>query len=167
MNNGIEKRVLPACLVFFLCLLATQAEAAATITMTESQAMTFPTLALPSTGSSTLTISALSSATSGTAHIVSGTASRAIYALVSKGGGSTSISIDIGSVSTGSSYLTLSNFTGLYNGVTIGSFPSKTLSLPAVKPGSTPLYVGATLTALSGLATGNYAMSYTITITVL
>ncbi|MDX9690324.1 MAG: DUF4402 domain-containing protein [Alphaproteobacteria bacterium] len=137
--------------------------AAASISLVQTQRLTFPTLAIPSSSSS-LTINPLNSATSGTAQIISGTASRGVYDLSMIGGGSVSISLDISVTNAGTSGVTLGAFTGLYQSTTISSFPSSTLPLPSKKPATTPLYLGATLTANSSVAKGSYAGSIDIII---
>ncbi|MDD3371828.1 MAG: hypothetical protein PHE27_08415, partial [Alphaproteobacteria bacterium] len=90
------------------------------------------------------------------------------YALsMNKKGGSLAISIDISDAVTGNPNLALQDFTGLYSGVFINQFPSSLLPCPAYKPNSTPLYLGATLVASSGLVAGSYTGYFAITIFVL
>ena len=148
---------------FFFCCAASPAFAATSITIQETQSLTFPTIGLPSAGTTNLTISPLNSATSGTGTILSGTASRGVYTLASKGKGGISISVDITGVTTGNANLTLSDFRGFYSSQTINSFPSSTLPLPAANPG-TPLYIGATVTANSAVPPGSYTGSFDITV---
>ncbi|HAX92303.1 MAG TPA: hypothetical protein DCY07_08930 [Rhodospirillaceae bacterium] len=156
------KHILFYILCFFFCA-ASPAFAATSITIQETQSLTFPTIGLPSAGTTNLTISPLNSSTSGTATILSGTASRGTYTLTAKGKGGISISIDITGITTGNAGLTLSAFRGFYRSQTISSFPSSTLPLPAVSPG-TPLYLGATVTADSTVPAGSYTGSFDITV---
>jgi hypothetical protein len=149
----------------FCCIVAVPASLfAQSIDIQPSQTLTFPTLAtVTSGGSVNLSVSPLNSSTSGTAQIVKGMASRGQYAVsISSGGTPVSISLDISGVSTDSG-LTLDNFSGFYQGQQI-SFPSPTLPLPATSPASTPLYVGAKLTADSTVASGSHNASFTITV---
>ncbi|MDD5586227.1 MAG: DUF4402 domain-containing protein [Alphaproteobacteria bacterium] len=136
------------------------------ININEIQTLTFPTLGLPSGGGSVnLSISPLNSSTSGTAQILRGSASRGQYALsLVQDGSPISISIDISGVNSGGAGLTLDNFRGFYNSQTIDSFPSSTLALPAVSPASTPLYIGARITANSTVTPGAYNGGFTITV---
>ena len=138
--------------------------AATSITISETQALSFPMIGLPSSGTTNLTVSPLNSSTSGSGQIISGTASRGAYSLSAKGSGGVSISLSIDGVSTGNAGLTLGSFRGLYNGQSIDSFPSSTLPLPASHPASTPLYVGATVTANSSVAAGAYTGGFDITV---
>lgn len=153
--------LIPLTVCFFYGL--PTARAATSISLTETQVLTFPTVGVPSSGSVNLTISPLNSSTSGTGQIVAGTAKRGIYTLVAKGKGGVSISITIDGITSGNSGVTLSAFRGLYNSTTINSFPSSTLPLPQTNPG-TPLYIGATVTANSTVPVGSYTGSYNITI---
>jgi len=140
-----------------------------TINFTQVQPLTFPTLALPVAGETkSLSISALNSSTSGNAQIIGGTAWRGEYSLsMNKKGNAIAISIDVTDINTGNAWLMLHNFTGLYSSMNISSFPSSTLPLPDGKPATTPLYLGATVTANSGLTPGQYTASFSITIFVL
>lgn len=126
--------------------------------------MTFPMIGIPASGSTSLSINAISGATSGTGQIIRGAANRGVYALTAKGKGGVSISIDITGVSTSHPSLQLASFKGFYNGQSIDSFPSSTLPLPAASPASTPLYLGATVTASSTLPTGTYTTPFDITV---
>lgn len=139
---------------------------AQSISIQEIHTLTFPTMAISVGGGSVnLSISPLNSATSGSAEIISGTASRGEYDLsLGSGGSPVSISVDISDVNTGNSSLTLDHFSGFYKGQVISSFPSSTLPLPALSPSSTPLYLGATVTALPSLPSGTYTASFTITV---
>jgi hypothetical protein len=137
---------------------------AQSINISQVQALTFPTLAVPS-GSVNLSINPLNSSTSGTAQILKGMASRGQYALsLDSGGTPISISIDISGVNSGNAGLTFDNFRGFYSGQTIDGFPSSTLPLPAISPASTPLYIGARVTANSNVTPGTYNGDFTITI---
>lgn len=155
---------LPFICLCFLCWTAPQAFAATSITISETQSLTFPTVGIPSGGTANLAISPLNSLTSGSGQIISGMASRGAYPLSSQGEGGLSISIDISGIDTGNAGLTLDNFRGFYNGQMINSFPSSTLPLPSTQPSSTPLYLGATVTANASVSAGNYAGSFTITV---
>jgi len=133
------------------------------ISITEAQALTFPTIGIPSSGSVYLAVSSLNSSTSGTAQIIAGAANRGAYALSAHGEGGISISIDISVTNAGTSGVTLNAFEGLYDAnTTIGTFPSSTLPLPAKKPATTPLYIGAILTADSTVQTGSYTGAFDI-----
>jgi hypothetical protein len=161
----MKKNLLKFWLCFgFLVSFCLPTQAATTVSISESQSLTFPKMGVPSSGSVYLTVSPLNSITSGTAQIISGTAYRGTYPLSSKGSGGISISIDISGITTDSPGLTLSNFQGFYNGSTISSFPSSTLSLPAKSPGNTPLYLGATVTTLPSVSIGTHTGSFTITV---
>ncbi len=135
------------------------------ITITEAQTLTFPKMGVPTQGSVNLSVSPLNSVTSGTAEIISGTASRGQYNLsIAPEGDPVSISIDISGVDTGHSGLTLDNFKGYYANQTIDSFPSATLPLPQTAPASTPLYLGARLTANASVVHGTYNAGFSITV---
>jgi len=152
--------------IFFLCFFCLSAEAFAstTISIAETQSLTFPTLGIPTAGTASLAISPLNSSTSGTAQIISGIASRGAYTLSSQGSGGVSISVDISVTDSGGTGLTLDTFRGFYNSTTINSFPSTTLSVPAKKPATTPLYLGATITANTSVSPGSYTGYFTITV---
>jgi hypothetical protein len=148
----------------FLLAMPTKTAWAQSISIQETQSLTYPTLATTSS-SVNFTINPLNSSTSGNAQVIAGVASRGQYTLsLTSGGNPVSISIDISNVSTGSAGLTLNNFTGYYKSTMIASFPSSTLSLPALSPSSTPLYIGATLTANSTVTVGTYNGSFSITV---
>lgn len=147
------------CFVF-----GSQAFAATSITISESQTLTFPTIGLTGSGTTSLSVSPLNSSTSGNGQIIAGAASRGTYPLSAEGDGGVSISIDISGVTTGNPALTLSDFKGFYNGQVIENFPSPTLPLPAAHPASTPLYIGATVAAGAGVPTGTHQGSFTITV---
>jgi hypothetical protein len=156
-----------ALLVLSMGLVPVQAQAQS-ISIKVTTQLTFPTIATPSPGNTaTLTVSPLNSTTSGTGQILRGAAARGQYAISLGGGGSpVSITVDITGITTGKAGLTLSNFKGFYKNVTINSFPSPTLALPAKSPSSTPLYIGATETATSAVTAGNYVGSFTLTVLV-
>ena len=139
---------------------------AQSLSIRETQTLTFPTIGVASGGgSSYLSISPLNSSTSGNGQIISGIASRGQYNLsLTAGGTPLSISIDISGVNTGNAGLTLDNFRGFYAGQVIDSFPSSTLPLPATAPGATPLYLGAKVTANPSVTPGNYSASFSITV---
>jgi len=135
------------------------------INIKEVQTLTFPMIGLPSGGVSSLSINPLNSATSGSAPIISGMASRGQYAIsLIPGGAPISISIDISSADTGNAGLTLDTFRGFYAGQTIYPFPSSTLPLPATSPSNTPLYLGAKVTANSTVHAGTYKANFSITV---
>lgn len=157
-------QLLFALVLIFVCGFGNQVWAAATVTLTQTQKLTFPTLVIPSSGTINLTISQLNSSTSGTGQIIAGTARRGAYNLSSSGGGSTSITISISGITTSHAGLTMSAFRGLYNTTTINSFPSTTLPLPAKRPKTTPLYLGSTITANSSVTPGLHTASFTVTI---
>jgi Domain of unknown function (DUF4402) len=138
---------------------------AQSINIVQVQPLTFPTLGTVSGGGSVnLSINPLNSTTSGTAEIVGGLVQRGQYALsLVPGGTPLSISVDISGVSTGNAGLTLDNFSGCYKGQSI-SFPSSTLALPASSPASTPLFIGARITANSTVGNGSYSPSFTINV---
>jgi hypothetical protein len=153
--------------VLALCFvgMASPRALAQSVGIQEVQTLTFPTLSLPSGGSESLTINPSNSGTSGNAQIISGMASRGKYALSLSGGGSPSlITINISGVSTGNGSLTLGSFSGLYDTQTISNFPSQSLPLPATSPSNTPLYLGATITALPSLPAGTYNVAFNITV---
>jgi hypothetical protein len=148
-----------------MTILAASPVSAQSINITQTQQLTFPTLGTASGGGTvSLTVSPLNSTTSGNAEIVAGSAQRAQCAVSLVAGGSPiSISVDISGVSTGNAGLTLDNFSGLYQGQSI-SFPSPTLPLPATSPATTPLYIGARITANSAVTAGTYSPSFTVTV---
>jgi hypothetical protein len=156
----------PHILLFFLAFLAPWHAHAQSLSIHETQTLTFPTIGLPAGGgTANLSISPLNSSTSGSGQIISGMASRGQYALSRSAEGTpVSISIDISNVSLGNPGLTLDTFRGFYAGQTIDSFPSSTLPLPAIAPGNTPLYLGAKVTANSSVAPGNYNGGFSITV---
>jgi hypothetical protein len=133
-------------------LAASPVMAKVNISISETTRMNWGTVGIPSSGSQYLTLSPSNSSVTGTGHVLLGTPSRGVYNIRGVGGGSTSITIDISNVSTGSSYLTLDSFTGIYSSVNINSFPSPTLPLPS--PSGTPLYLGARATMTSSLSPG-------------
>jgi len=158
-------RILVFLILPLLCWLAPQAKAATSISITEKQSLTFPLVGLPASGgTSAISINPLNSATTGTAQIISGIPSRGTYDLSAKGGRGISISIDISGITTDSAGLTLSNFRGFYGNQQIDSFPSSTLALPASAPATTPLYLGATVSANASVPAGNHTGSFTITV---
>jgi len=147
-----------------LCCAATSVCAETAITIKETQALTFPTAALPSMGTTFLSINPLNSATSGSGQIVAGMANHGTYALSSSGSDAVSISINISGINTGHTGLTLDHFRGFYGGQSIDAFPSSTLPLPAAQPASTPLYIGATVTANTSVPEGRYSGAFAITV---
>ena len=153
-------------MAFILAGLTPGFASAQSISIHEVQTMTFPTLATAAGGGNvTVTLNPLNSATSGSGQIIGGMASRGQYALsLTSGGTPVSISLDISGVSTGNAGLTLDAFRGFYKGQTISSFPSSTLPLPATSPSNTPLYLGATVTALPSVTPGTYSASFSITV---
>jgi hypothetical protein len=164
------KRTRRYCLFALTLCFATMASLSAraqSISIQVNQTLAFPTLATPSGGGVNLSIDPKNSSTSGTAQIISGTALRGQYALsYTPGGSHTTMSVDISTDSTGNPNLTLDNFNGVYNSQVISSFPSP-LDLPSSSPSSTPLYLGARVTASPPLPSGSYNATFTITISVL
>lgn len=141
--------------------------AAQSVSISVAQNLSFPTIAIPQSGTTALAVSALNSSTSGTATVLFGTASRGEYDLsVNHGGSAISASVDITNVSVSNPNVTLTNFTGFYNNTTISSFPSPTLPLPSQSPSFTPLYLGATIGASPSVTPGSYTASFTITVTI-
>lgn len=141
---------------------------AQTVSMTIVQDLSFPTIAIPQSGSTSLAVSSLNSSTSGTATVLYGTASRAQFdlSMSEEGGPAVAISVDISGVTVSDPNVTLTNFTGLYGTTQISSFPSSTLQLPSVTPAFTPLYVGATITANHSVTPSTCTASYVVTLTV-
>jgi Domain of unknown function (DUF4402) len=140
---------------------------AQSISISVAQNLSFPTIAIPQSGTVALSVSALNSSTSGSATILYGAASRGQYNISTDGQGSAiSTSVDITNVSVSDPNVTLTNFNGLYHSMVISEFPSPTLPLPEVSPAYTPLYVGATITAAPGVSPGICTASFVITVTV-
>ncbi len=147
-------------------LIALPAWAAFTVSAAETTRMDFGTIAKPASGSQYLDLSAANSALTGTGSKLFGTASRGVYTLTKKGGGAgTSMTLDISNVSTGSAALTFSNFIGIYQGITISSFPSSPQSLPATAPG-TPFYLGVRETVTSAIGVGALSPTFDLVITI-
>lgn len=131
------------------------------------QSLNFPTTAIPQQGTADVTVSALNSSTSGSATILYGAASRGQFNLsVDQSGSPISLTVDITDVSVSDPNVTLGNFTGLYRGNFIGSFPSQALPLPDAG-GSDTFYLGATITAAPGVQQGPVTATFTIRVTVL
>lgn len=146
----------------FLLLLWQPVCAYAQITISEDIGMDFAVVAIPSSGSEYIEIPRDGGAETGTGTVVSGITSRGEYTIT--GTGSTTISIDIDSVSTGSSEITLDNFRGVYNNsVNIDSFPATGLANPT--SGGKPLYLGARLTYTSSISDGsNFSPQFDIVV---
>ncbi len=140
------------------------AYAETTISIVEAGTLTFPTIGIPQSGTSTLAISPMNSSTSGNAEVIYGAASRGVYHLSSEGEGGVSISIDVAVTNTGTSGASLGTFKGLYGGTSIDSFPSQSLPIPAPKPSSTPLYLGATVSAGPSVHVGSSTGTLAITV---
>jgi len=111
--------------------------------------MGWGTISIPVSGSEYLNLSPANSTTSGTGNVLFGLSSRGEYRLKSSEEGSGTFTIDIGSISTGSSYLTLDNFRGIYNSTSIDSFPSASFQLPSTS--GEILYLGARETVSAGM----------------
>jgi hypothetical protein len=140
---------------------------AQSISMTVVHNLNFPAMAIPESGTASLSISPLNSSTSGTATVLYGVASRGqINLSLGQDGGAVSASIDISEVSTGSPNLELTNFVGLYQGTLINGFPSPTLAPPSESPGISPLYIGATIVANPNLTPGSYVSSFVVNVIV-
>ncbi len=122
----------------------------ATITITPVANMDFAMPEVPASPSSNLILPADGGMVTGTGTIIDGIPHRGQVNLFSTAGVST-ISIDIQNISTGSGAVTLSNFTGIYDGIPISSFPQGALPLPSA--GKT-LYLGATLTYTNAVTDG-------------
>lgn len=155
-------------LVWTAVVLSAGPSVAQTLSVTLAQNLSFPTTAIPTSAATTLAVSPLNSSTSGTATILFGTANRAQInmSMSKKGGPAFAISVDITGITVSNPNVTLGTFRGLYSSTQINSFPSPTLALPAVTPATTPLYLGATITAQPGVTTGPCNGSFTVTITV-
>ncbi|GEM_PF-2163515 len=125
----------------FIFAFIAPARADVTISISDVTQMDWGTVQIPASGSEYISISPANSGISGTGTVLFGFPSRGVYSLKSSGEGETAITIDISNVSTGSSNLTIDNFTGIYSSYTINSFPSASLPLPSTS--GTNLYLGA------------------------
>lgn len=127
--------------------------------------MSFARLDRPASGNQTIIINPTTGGYSGSGSVQSGTPSRGQYRVELSGSGSTtSATIDIQNVITGSSEVTLNNFTGDYGGSFINSFPAAGLAKPATSPGTT-LYLGATAQYTSAIPEGVLTPSFDIVVT--
>jgi hypothetical protein len=140
---------------------------AQSVSLNVVQNLNFPTIAIPESETAELSVSPLNSSTMGTATILYGSASRGQFNLTADQNSSgISISVDIAGVSVSASNVTLGEFTGLYRGILVGTFPSQTLPLPDTA-GVTPFYLGAKITATPGVQAGPMTATFTIRVTVL
>lgn len=133
-----------------IAVLAWLPPAYATITITPVSDIDFAKPEVPSSPSSNLILPADGGNMTGTGTVIDGIPHRGQVNLFSTGGTST-ISVDIQNISTGSGAVTLTNFTGIYDGIPISSFPQGALPLPGT--GKT-LYLGATLTYTNAVTDG-------------
>ena len=141
------------------------AHAQETITITEITQLDFSKLDIPASGSQTIIINPSSGGYSGSGTVQSGSPARGEYKIILSGtGSSTSITIDIQNISSGSAQLTVDQFTGDYGGTFINSFPRSGLTKPVTSPGTT-LYLGATAQYSSGVSEGNLVPSFDIVVT--
>lgn len=121
-------------------------------TITQSTQLNFATLTKPSSGSQNLTVST-SNGVSGTGTVLIGTPVAGVYQITRGSLGNSTITLDIQNISSGSAYVTLSAFTGLWGNTTLNSFPASGLTRPRGGAGTT-LKVGATVTYTSSVPAG-------------
>ena len=147
-----------------LCALALPA-AAQTLDISQTDQLSFGALEQPSGGAQTFTISPMGG-TSGSGSQLYGSTSRGAYLIRNTGPlpPTSTITIEVVNVNPNASGLTLSDFTGRYNGVDISSFPAVGMTAPAAGA-SIPLYIGATATYTSAVATGSSTPSFDIVVT--
>lgn len=149
----------------FIAVMGPHEVFAQSISISVVQNLNFPTMAIPQSGTASLSISPLNSSTSGSATILYGVASRAQVNLsLVQDDNAVSASIDITDVSTSSPNFSLTNFVGFYQSTLINSFPSPTLPPPNVSPGFSALYLGATIVANPNLTSGNYTSSFVVNV---
>lgn len=139
--------------------------AAESITITEITQLEFGQLDIPSSGTQTIVINPSTGGYTGSGSVQKGSPSRGEYKIILSGSGSsTSSTIDIQNISSGSGNLTIDQFTGDYNGAFINSFPQSGLPKPSTAPGTT-LYLGATAQYSSGVGVGAIVPSFDIVVT--
>lgn len=149
------------CFLIFLTSLPGHSAFAQAIT--QNTQFTFGTLQKPASGSHTFTITTTGT-TSGTGTLLFGAVSAGSYQITRGSLGSSTITLDIQNVSTGSAAATLSNFTGRWRNTNISSFPRSGLTRPATGAGST-LLLGATLTYTSAVTPGSLTATFDIVLT--
>jgi len=138
----------------------------ATITISQVSPINFGSLLVPASGSPSITVSssaANSSTLAGGAVAIDNNANRGEY-LIKRTTENSTMTVNITGISTGSSALTLSTFTGRYGSTSITTFPKSSLTNPGTA--GTDLYLGAKLAYTSAIADGTYNMTYTITVTI-
>ena len=162
MRSGFSLGII---ILFCLCASSTAYAVEDEITTQVTQ-LKWPTLGKPASGSRTYIIHADGTADTGTGTKLYGTSSRGQYTLTKSGngGGVHSITIDIQNINSGNANVTLSNFTGVYNGITITSFPRSGLPKPVNGAGTT-LYLGATATYTGSVPVGGLTPSFNIVVT--
>lgn len=135
-----------------------------TITITEDTQLNFAKLQKPTSGTNYITIDPSTGGYSGTAVILTGVPSRGAYTIKRTGiGTTTSMTIDVTVVSTGSAGLTINQLTGECEGTDILSFPRSGLAKP--KGSGSTLYLGATATYNSSVPSSTLTPSLDITVT--
>ena len=135
------------------------------VAITEKDQLDFAQLSIPTAGSENIIINPTTGGFSGTGSVQIGTPTRGKYKLrLSGSGSSTSATIDIQNISSGSSAVTISNFTGYYGGSSIGSLPQSGLSKPLIGVGTT-LYLGATATYTSSVPATTLVPTFDIVVT--
>lgn len=148
--------------IVFLLLFLLHFEARANVTSFSTVTnLAFGSLQIPTT-SHYITIPSDGSTPTGNYIPIHNNFSNGQYLLIGDPATDNSLSLDIQNITTGSASLTLSNFTGIYDGTTITSFPVSGLTTP--DNNGLTLYLGATLTYLNSIAEGSYSMSFTIVI---
>ena len=150
--------------VFCMVTIPVAAFAAESVQITEQTEMNFAQVEIPTSGSKTIIINASTGAYSGTGTVQTGTPARGQYKLrLSGSGSSTSSTIDVQNISSGNAAVTISTFTGNYNGAAI-SIPQSGLTKPA-GGGGTTLYLGATATYTSSVPVGAITPSFDVVVT--
>lgn len=138
---------------------------AQTITITEQTQLNFTILEKPASGSKNITINATTNGVSGTGTVLIGTPTRGQYSVKCTGAGcNPSATIDINNINSGNANLTISNFTGDYDGSALASFPQSGLAKPT--GGGKTLYLGATATYNSSVPVGTLTPSFDIVVTI-
>ena len=135
------------------------------VTITEQVQLDFAQLNTPASGSETIIINPTTGGFSGSGTVQIGTPARGQYKIKLTGNGSTtSATIDVQNISSGSGAVTISNFTADYGGSAIGALPQSGLAKPAKGQG-TVLYLGATAQYTSAVPAGTLTPTFDIVVT--
>ena len=160
--NGREmwRLNLPLTAFFALILVACDSKAA-TLSVTENATLTFGTLARPTSGTRTITISP-TGGMSGSGELLYGSFQSGAYGIRSNGAAPPpTISIEITNIGSGSGY-SVGSFTGEYDGTPIASFPA--VGIPTPDGVTKILKLGATVTYDNSLAVGTFTPTFDIVV---